>query len=489
LSEKAPTVRWALRSETHSLRLSEIMTSGHTNLNTHTLAVLIVTAVGAYLIAQALWAAFRWCSQLLRPAAEQRYWRIVLIAAVGIFGLLMVWLATQYSGNAPALGWSAVWFVLSAGFFFGGRALLQGFIVNFFSDIQIYTTRDENNAFFKARSEILKTVSDALAHFCSKDACQGSAYERVFVFGHSLGSTISMDAIIQFYQSCEQGSRQWDDYRRLRGFVTFGTSLEKTKYFFDVQNPSLSASYEQWRNDAYGVLFTPNQTDLDSPRSSLDIGVFWANYWYFLDVISNSIDSYRSYLVPGEAVRDAQAIREEIASSLPPGQASIPRLVCNDVNLWHFFSLPSVIPHGDYLHDENFWRRNSKLDVLDIVARKGFMGGRGPGGGPGPLPTGGIPPPFKNEGPSAGAGDLTETELRQSMKPRASLARDEGDALFEEPQRVARRAHIEVESRVQVVSPRDAWRYLDHYEGAAKTAPTTGATAGTPKREKEQIED
>jgi hypothetical protein len=280
----------------------------------------------------------------------------------------------MHGATGEPLRFTAIWFVLSVGLFLGGRSILQSFVVNFFGDVQIYTTRDENNTFYKARVAMLALVSGVLIQVCSKVACDGMPYDRVFLFGHSLGSSIAMDAIIQFYQECQQGARDWDDFLRLCGFVTFGTALEKTKYFFDVENPSPSASYEQWRNDAYGALFTPELNDLDQSRKSLDTGIFWANYWYFLDPVCNEIESYRSYLLPGDEPRNAQAIRAQIqdaSKSLGKGQAYIPRLVCLDQSRWHFFSFPEVIPHGDYLHDEHFWKTDAKeLGALDIVARE-----------------------------------------------------------------------------------------------------------------------
>lgn len=43
----------------------------------------------------------------------------------------------------------------------------------------------------------------------------------------------------------EQGAYSCDDMNRIRAFVTFGTSLEKTKFFFDKTNPTPSQSMSQ----------------------------------------------------------------------------------------------------------------------------------------------------------------------------------------------------------------------------------------------------
>lgn len=469
----------------------DIWTSWSTHLTGPTLGILAVTTAGAYLILQSLLAGFRWLSQLMQPAPQRRQ-RIWLIGAVLLVGLLLVSLAIRSSIAGTTLGWSAVAFVVAGGFFLGGRAILTSFVVNFFSDVQIYTTRDENNKFFQARSNILNTVSAVLEHMCSPEACHGNPYDRVFVFGHSLGSTISMDAIIQFYQSCEQHERSWDDFKRLRGFVTFGTALEKTKYFFDLQNPSLSASYEQWRNDAYGVLFTPNVADLDKPRRSLNTGIFWSNHWYFLDVVSNPIRSYRSFLIPGESVRDAGTIRQQVATSVPLGKTYIPRLVCHDVPLWHFFSFPSVIPHGDYFGDPHFWRTGTGLHVLDVVAREATA--KAPVAAPPPKAPPPAKPPLEGqpsaEPPPEGAPapailealKLSETvlgerspaaersELHQFDVPPdqhfvESISQAASGKLRAPSERKESRTRIDVKSRVEEVPYATRDRYVDKYSG------------------------
>ena len=151
-----------------------------------------------------------------------------------------------------------LWFVLAVLLVVAGKTLAQSWIVNFFGDVQIYTTRNENSGFFAMREAILECVSKTIIDACSTTANEGRGYERVFVLAHSLGSTIAMDALIRFSEAAEQAPELKAALRRVRGFVTFGTSLEKTKYFFDVNNPSPSLALEQWNDDLYGALFTPD---------------------------------------------------------------------------------------------------------------------------------------------------------------------------------------------------------------------------------------
>ncbi len=339
--------------------------------------ILAVGAVGAFLLAQAL----KGIISVLRQRAKlaeipvqlwSRIAVIVLLLVLAAAGLLTAYYRPLESGRA--MGGAAWLFVFSALFFEFARALLQSFLVNFFGDVQIYTTHDENSDFYGLRESILEVVTRTIADMTSKTAADGARpYERVHVLAHSLGSTIALDALIRLYNLKQQAAYDPADFDRIRSFVTFGSALEKTKYFFDATNASPSLALDQWRDDAYGVLFSKDRAALDFPNGSRE-GIYWTNFWYSLDPIANEIDSYRSFLVPGEQLADASRVRKAVAdaSAAVPGQTAIPRPICENHNHRGVIN-PFVlrfIPHGDYLGDGWFWYGNPEFGTLDVVTSR-----------------------------------------------------------------------------------------------------------------------
>jgi len=356
------------------------------DFSTPTLVALAITAAGGFLVVQALkglWSLlFHWKAS--SPAHALK--RLALIIAVGLVGgAVMLIVEKSYEQTSPGFAQAAYLFVFAAAVFETGRTILQQFFVYFLQDVMIYTTRDQNSDFYGLRSKILELVSAQIEAACSDDACDGRGYERVFVLGHSLGSTICLDAIIQFYQACRQGSKDWTSFQRLRGFVTFGTALEKTKYFTDTLDPSPSAAADQWRNDLYGTLFTLAPSVLDVSQRSSRTGIFWVNYWYPLDIVSNAIDSYRSYMRPGDPLHQASRIRRLVKAAIRATEIIAPVRVCRNEKREHPYVVSGIVPHNEYLHDDRFWQskgaivdadikqpedfREDRLGVLDIVAR------------------------------------------------------------------------------------------------------------------------
>lgn len=353
-----------------------------------TLAVLAAGVLGALLVSQALKGAWSMMAQhaALAQRPAQRSERTLLVVLVFVTGLalLAVSALVPVNGGQP-MGWAAIWFIVAALLLEGGRTLAKSFVVNFFGDVEIYTTRDENSDFFALREAILDLTTKTIAHVCSERANGGTGYDRVFVLAHSLGSTISLDALMRLSNLREQAPEFERDFERVRGFVTFGSPLEKTKYFTDVMNPSPSAAYEQWRDDLYGSLFTADAAVLDEAANASAKGIFWGNYWYFKDAIANELVSFRSFVPPRTSASKGHHIRRLMRETLrrqhvPLGHSVVGRLVCRNERGHKGLQLPEILPHGDYLGDPWFWRTDASaqpphLGVLDVVAR--WDAGRG----------------------------------------------------------------------------------------------------------------
>jgi hypothetical protein len=339
-----------------------------------TLGVLAIAAIGAFLIAQAVKAglsAIGQKSELQLHAAQRsdRWWLILIAFLVGAL-LLTASALVPILPQGAAGGWLPLWFVVAALLVVGAKTLAQSWVVNFFGDVQIYTTRNENSEFFAMREAILECVAKTIVDACCDAANEGKGYDRVFVLAHSLGSTIAMDALLRFFEATEQAPELKAALRRMRGFVTFGTSLEKTRYFFDVNDPSPSLALEQWNDDLYGALFTPDVRELHEPNDSAE-GIFWLNDWYFTDAVCNAIDSYRSFLRPGTSLSEAPRARAAVVAAAR--KQGVGDIVCPIVALNQQgskgFVFPEIIPHSAYLEDPWFWAsEGSHIGVLDVLA-------------------------------------------------------------------------------------------------------------------------
>jgi hypothetical protein len=253
-------------------------------------------------------------------------------------------------------------------------ALLTGFFVNFLGDVQIYCTHDENARFYQMRKQIVNTVESVILQvlratvgvvetrrvvpaefFVEPEASVDPLYDRVYIAGHSLGSTISVDALLNIHDLYREKGLGASAWRRIRALITFGTAVEKTKFFFDVRKPTVSFSPDYWRDDVYGDLFSDDVGVLD--RDDNSHGIYWANYWYFTDIVANEVDSYRR---PG-GPHDAPVSGAPVCANARLGSAFAP---------WH----PWV--HSDYLGDDRFWQSgNDKYKRRYVGVREVLQNG------------------------------------------------------------------------------------------------------------------
>jgi hypothetical protein len=345
-----------------------------------TIVYVLILFIGAYALTQLAISAYHTCAEAYRrtrvrrtAASEEleprRLWRLWFQAALAIVAAFGLWWWPWFHPFVPdpthRLMWSTLTTVAIVGFFRSALGTLNEFFVNTLGDVQIYTTHDENSAFYKFRQEIVELVEGVILQVLRAEsgpletmpvpadgfAIRGAVdpppppplYDRVVVAAHSLGSTIGMDALINIHEMCAEGGVRQEDWNRLRAFVTFGSSLEKTKFFFDVKQPTVSASADHWRNDVYGRLFTNDFATLSNDVAPPVSQIFWANHWYPHDLVANRIESYTD--------------RNR-------------RTICENTILRSKFSLIHPWVHSDYLWDENFWRRpdgSSTHGMLDVL--------------------------------------------------------------------------------------------------------------------------
>ena len=285
-------------------------------------------------------------------AAFHRWTAIVLVLLVIVLAVVDAVLLWVYhpAGGGVIAGLGA-WLIVAIALLQGARGIADFVVLNVLGDVQVYCTHDSNSAFFAIRQQIIDAVTKAvLGPLNAVDATRpgdgGEAeplYGKIHVAGHSLGSTVILDALIRVRQLVNETGLDGRHWSRIRSLTTFGTALEKTRFFFDVRQPTVSVAQQQWKNDVYGRFFTLQRSVLRG-RDNTN-GIYWSNHWYFRDVVANRIVSYKSDVNPGE---------EFHAWSTAPGRRrSHP--ICRN------FRLPATKPpyafvHGDYIGDPLFWK-------------------------------------------------------------------------------------------------------------------------------------
>ncbi len=224
------------------------------------------------------------------------------------------------------------------------RAVADFVVEDVLGDICVYSDRDTTSANYAVRGAIIETVAESLERVLTV----AEPYDAVHVFGHSLGSTIGLDTLLRVRQAVERDAvdeRQWN---AIRTFTTFGSALEKTKFFFDVRNPTLSAAGDQWAGDVYGAFFSATA----SAAKSTNQVVYWQNFFYRNDIVANRLLSFVSDVAAGS----------KIGQMAPAAQKNRP--VVENFPLKARGWITNFV-HGDYLGDPNFWLQVG-TSILDL---------------------------------------------------------------------------------------------------------------------------
>ena len=245
-------------------------------------------------------------------------------------------------GPRPASAWVVLWLAGSGVLVQLARSALDFVVTDVLGDVQVYTTHDTTANDFKTRTDVIETVTAAILGVLNSDV----PYRRIHIAAHSLGSTISLDVLMRIKMMAESSGAIRHAANKVRTFVTFGTSLEKTRFLLDVNHPTRSAAHDQWDADVFGRFFTAESTVLDKVAGGGVI--YWRNVHYWNDIVANKIRSYTSDVSPG-APFDSWI-----------SQTGDPRLLADNVHLNPGFWLRFT--HVVYLKDFRFW-----LDVGPVL--------------------------------------------------------------------------------------------------------------------------
>jgi hypothetical protein len=183
---------------------------------------------------------------------------------------------------------------------------LKQFLSDYLGDVQQYVTFEETDIKYQRRTNILDRTVSMLRHVLQDEKCR-----RVIVIAHSLGSVIAYDSLLELQRSnlaLKAGTNQQANLpapelgiaapqkpqqlalEKIEHFVTMGSPIDKTQYFFATLRSRVSR-YVETIEAIRGNISTPPFT---IPKEGQEAQVWlpqihWVNYWDQADVISGPI--------------------------------------------------------------------------------------------------------------------------------------------------------------------------------------------------------
>lgn len=180
---------------------------------------------------------------------------ILVLLVIPLYGLVQL---------VPPVLVAFVWVVTIVGVVIRGAS---HFLSESLGDVQVYSDRDENSEHFAAREAVLAEADATFGVVARRQ------YKEVVVIGHSLGSVIAFTAIERL------SHREPNVLDRVVALITFGTALEKVKFFFER------------KKDAKRTPIGPQ-----GPRAlaqTVASGRAWINFWYWNDPVANPITTFQ----------------------------------------------------------------------------------------------------------------------------------------------------------------------------------------------------
>jgi hypothetical protein len=293
-------------------------------------------------------------------SATQWHQRATAILVAAVFFLVAIEaIASRESQDPRAKILAASVLALAYLFLRIARAVADFLVEDVLGDVCVYSDHDTTSANYAVRCAIIETVAESLERVLTV----AEPYDAVHIFGHSLGSTIGLDTLLRVRQAVERGAVGTEQWDAIRTFTTFGSALEKTKFFFDVRNPTLSAAQDQWAGDVYGPFFSAKTSDAKGTNQV----VYWQNFLYWNDIVANRLVSFESDVAAGS----------KIGQLAPAAQKNRP--VVENFALKPKGWITNFV-HGDYLGDPNFWLQvgSSIVDLSSNVSTERWRKLRSP---------------------------------------------------------------------------------------------------------------
>jgi len=205
------------------------------------------------------------------------------------------------------------------------------FVPDVFGDLYYYATYDENDKRYAFREKVINICGNAILRLVrQRTNGRDIEYDRLIILGHSLGSSVAVDAIVNVLLLKVSGGLCQKEWSKINALVTFGTAVPKTDAYFvpGRMGRVKKASMATFRRTAFRGSITQDS-------------VYWRNLWYFSDLVAEPIVPADFEMITGHALNEAICDDRRLRS---------PRM------LW---------PHGRYLVDSEFWR--GKGDVAKLI--------------------------------------------------------------------------------------------------------------------------
>lgn len=192
-----------------------------------------------------------------------------------------------------------------------GRAK-QG-IEDILSGIVVYSSADRRSPYYQVRKDILDGAVKAFRYLLEPDASGQLPYDRVILVGHSLGSQVGYDAVNRVVHEVNEGRfLGWDSQGKstlvpglsldqvFRGFVTFGSPLDKIALFLRDQIPpeaylrrQMIAGFHAFKQRDWTPNWAPPYP-VAPPFQRLLETVPWRNYFDPRDAVSDRLEFYQN---------------------------------------------------------------------------------------------------------------------------------------------------------------------------------------------------
>ncbi len=247
-----------------------------------TLAWLLATAAGVYALFQFVYRAGQLVTDLSEFSRRAPANLIILAASAGVYLLALGSVTPQFF----TYGYIYIAYRLV-------NLWVRKYFVDYIGDIEVYVSRDSKNTRFTAREQIRGRAVDAIrAALTSRED-----YAEVLVLGHSLGSVVGLDALREVRRQAGT-ALTLDQFRRLTAFVTFGSPLEKTRFFFDRISPDDGGRWIEFLLEIQQTFVLRVPAPVVVPGPGQEHRIRWYNFWYFADLIANSLESYNGARMP-----------------------------------------------------------------------------------------------------------------------------------------------------------------------------------------------
>lgn len=164
-----------------------------------------------------------------------------------------------------------------------GWWVLSGILRNYVSDVVFWTAREGKSDLYEMREKILDQAVENLHHVVSDPNCW-----RVVVIGHSLGSSIGYQALLEIGKLRDAMGRKRPaakeafPYEKISHFITAGSPIETLHYFFELTDS---------KHHRYNRIAEKLKGSIESPPFSIGRteNIKWINLYATADSISSQL--------------------------------------------------------------------------------------------------------------------------------------------------------------------------------------------------------